>query len=51
VLIEEGMKVETGQVLARIDSSNVAQLALVRKATGGRAKFPNETKVRLESRT
>ncbi len=42
VLVEEGMKVEAGQVLARIDSSNVekslhlaeAQLESVRKALG-----------------
>jgi multidrug efflux pump subunit AcrA (membrane-fusion protein) len=48
VLVEEGMKVEEGQVLARLDSSNVeaslrlaeAQLERSTKADGGNPAEP-----------
>jgi RND family efflux transporter MFP subunit len=49
VLIEEGMKVEAGQVLARIDSSNVqASLRLAETQLAAARSSLNETKVRLE---
>src|SRR5438876_844011 len=49
VLIEEGMKVEAGQVLARIDSSNVeTSLRLAEAQMESARKGLNETKATLE---
>ncbi len=49
VLIEEGMKVEAGQVLARIDSLNVeANLRLVEAQLQASRSSLEETKVRIE---
>jgi len=49
VLVEEGMKVEAGQVLARIDSSNVEKsLHLAEAQRESARKALNETKATLE---
>jgi len=49
VLVEEGMKVEAGQVLARLDDSNVKTSLLVAEAELGVAKAALvETQARLE---
>src|SRR5262249_47695574 len=49
VLIEEGMKVEPGQVLARIDASNVqASLRLAEAQLAAARSTANEIRVRLE---
>src|SRR5438128_390427 len=49
VLIEEGMRVEAGKVLARIDSSNVeASLHLAEAQLTAARSGLNEIKVRLE---
>ena len=49
VLVEEGLKVETGQVLARIDSSNVEKsLHLSEAQLESARKSLDETKVNLE---
>jgi HlyD family secretion protein len=49
VLIEEGMKVEAGQVLARLDASNVqASLRLAEAQRNAARSALQETKVRLE---
>jgi RND family efflux transporter MFP subunit len=49
VLVEEGMKVQAGQVLARIDASNVERsLNLAEAQKDSAAKALNETKASLE---
>jgi RND family efflux transporter MFP subunit len=49
VLVEEGMKVEVGQVLARIDSSNVEKsLHLAQAQAEAARKSQEETKANLE---
>lgn len=49
VFVEEGMKVETGQVLARIDASNVqASLRLAEAQLAAARSALNETQVRLQ---
>jgi HlyD family secretion protein len=50
VLIEEGMKVEAGQILARIDSSNVEKsLALAEAQAESARQALGETKANLEN--
>src|SRR6185503_676947 len=49
VLVEEGMKVEAGQILARIDASNVQQsLNLAEAQAESARKALNETRATLE---
>lgn len=49
VLVEEGMKVEAGQVLARIDSSNVEKSLLLSEAQAESSrKVQEETRANLE---
>jgi HlyD family secretion protein len=49
VLIEEGMRVAEGQVLARLDSSNItASLRLAEARVGSVQKSLEETRVRIE---
>jgi HlyD family secretion protein len=49
VLVEEGMKVQAGQVLARLDSSNVERaLALAEAQAESAVKSMEETKANLE---
>lgn len=49
ILVEEGMKVEAGRVLARLDSSNVEKsLNLARAQAAAAAKTLNETQANLE---
>lgn len=49
ILIEEGMEVEVGQVLARLDASTVkARLALAVDQTNAARRSEDETRVRLE---
>jgi len=49
VLVEEGMKVEAGQILARLDASNVEKsLHLANAQADSARKMLNETKANLE---
>ena len=49
ILVEEGMKVDAGQVLARLDASNVEKsLDLAKAQAAAAAKALNETKANLE---
>src|SRR5580765_5627669 len=49
VLVEEGMKIEAGQILARIDSSNVDKsLRLAEAQSESARKALDETKANLE---
>src|SRR6185436_3848721 len=49
VLVEEGMKVEAGQILARLDASNVEKsLHLASAQADSARKMLNETKANLE---
>ncbi len=49
VLVEEGKKVEAGQILARIDSSNVEKSLLLAEAQAGSSrKAMDETRANLE---